>query len=146
MYIYIFASVSSFFLRQARYVFRQIQSTFEQIPRLLGLCQLSFIPLLSVLLVEIRSQQKRHLERDCRVISFISALPKGLYVAYNLCKVYFPKICLSFIYKGQIFFLGWIFLSPCQPILLENVNMNLSLQLSAGNHVISKFIVTSQHL
>lgn len=55
MYIYIFASVSSFFLRQARYVFRQIQSTFEQIPRLLGLCQLSFIPLLSVLLVEIRS-------------------------------------------------------------------------------------------
>lgn len=146
MSIYIFSPIS-FFFPKVRYVFRQIQSTFEQIHRILSLCQLSFIPLFSVLLVEIRSQQKCRLERDCRINFLISALPWGLYVAYTLYKVYFPKICLSFIYKGWIFFfLRLVSLSLSQPILLENVNMNLSLQLSAGNHVVSKFIVTSQNL
>lgn len=84
MYIYIFAPISSFFPKASQVCLRQIQSTSEQIHRILSPCRLSFIPLFSVLLVKIRHYQMCLWEREYRINSLISALLWGLYVAYNL--------------------------------------------------------------
>lgn len=119
--------------------------TFQQIHMILSLFQLSFIPLFSLILVEVNRSATRKGATESIPLSV--HCPGDCMELINFRKYAFIRSPLLLVYiKGWFFFLNLVSLSLCQSILLKNVRVNLGLLWRAGNHVIRKFTVTGQHL